>query len=85
MIDVTSRFRGPQAERGFGLRAARAKKVSKMKPFWRARVRGAQLRILSPQGPLSKEILLIKHVSLRQLQKRFGSSQISVAGPSLAA
>ena len=43
-----------------------------MKPFWRARVRGAQLRILSPQRPLSKEILLIKHVSLRQLQKRFG-------------
>jgi hypothetical protein len=64
---------------------ARPKTVAQIKPFWRARVRGAQLRILSPQGPLSKEILLIKHVSLRQLQQRFESSQVSVAGPSLAA
>ena len=35
---------------------ARAKKVSKLKPFWRARA--ARPGPLSPQGPLSKESVL---------------------------
>ena len=38
------------------LRAPRAKKVSKLKPFWRARA--ARPGPLSPQGPLSKESVL---------------------------
>ena len=41
---------------GSWARCARAKKVSKLKPFWRARA--ARPGPLSPQGPLSKESVL---------------------------
>ena len=41
---------------GSWARRARAKKVSKLKPFWRARA--ARPGPLSPQGPLSKESVL---------------------------
>ena len=56
--------RGPQGEWDPGRAArARAKKVSKLKPFCARARRAARPGSLSPQGPLSKEIVLICIIS----------------------
>ena len=53
MIDVTSRFRRPQAERGFGLRAARARQNGLQNEAFlaRARARRATQDPFTPRAP----------------------------------